>query len=113
MGLPDLPHMADFPNFPFSRCKWLSASGCCAVTVDGGFTLTVRHSLVCCSPFTDGPAIHEYVLSAIFAVDMALKFRLAFREHEQLVGCPKRILQRYLRWGSRTACWALGLQREP
>jgi hypothetical protein len=57
-----------------------------------------RHPLVCCSPFTDGPAIHEYVLSAIFAADMALKFRLAFREHEQLVGCPKRILQRYMRW---------------
>ena len=66
--------------------------------LDAGLTPTVCHSLVCCSPFTDGPAIHEYVLSAIFAVDMALKFRLAFREHEQLVGCPKRILQRYMRW---------------
>ena len=65
--------------------------------LDGGPELTVHHPSMHCSPFTDGPAIHEYVLSAIFAVDMALKFRLAFREHEQLVGCPKRILQRYMR----------------
>lgn len=37
------------------------------------------------------------MLSTIFAVDMVLKFRLAFRKQEQLVGCPKRILHRYLR----------------
>lgn len=53
--------------------------------------------LLRCSPFTDAPAIHEFVLSAIFLVDMVLKFRLAFREHEQLVGDPKRIRQRYMR----------------
>ena len=69
----------------------------CAVSLDDGFKLKVHLLWVCCSPFTDGPAIHEYVLSAIFAVDMVLKFRLAFREHEQLVGCPKRILRRYMR----------------
>ncbi len=54
------------------------------------------------SPFDDMPAINEYVLSAIFLVDMILKFRLAYRKNEQLIGDPSTIRTRYLRCESAT-----------
>lgn len=50
------------------------------------------------SPYSDSPAVHEYVLTAIFLIDMVVKFRLAFVEHEQLVTDPRRIRARYLRY---------------
>lgn len=51
-----------------------------------------------CSRYTDSPAVHEYMLSAIFLFDMVVKFHLAFVEHEQLVTDPHRIRARYLRY---------------
>lgn len=63
------------------------------------------------SPFGDMPAIHEYVLSAIFLVDMILKFRLAYRKDEQLIGDPSTIRTRYLRCEMRER-HPLGLQAE-
>ena len=53
------------------------------------------HIVLPCSPFTDLPAYHEYILTTVFLVDMALKFRLAYRDQEQLIGDPRRIRQRY------------------
>jgi len=61
------------------------------------------------SPFDDMPAINEYVLSAIFLADMILKFRLAYRKNEQLIGDPSIIRTRYLRCESATPS---GLQAE-
>ena len=56
------------------------------------------------SPLSDGPAIQELVLSFIFVTDMLLRFRVAYRDQEQLVTDPSKIAQRYLRCTTFPLC---------
>ena len=51
-------------------------------------------------PFSNAASLHEYVLTTIFLADLVLKFRLAFRSQEQLIGDPAQIRKRYFKCAS-------------
>ena len=50
-------------------------------------------------PFTDAAGLIEYVLSAIFAADMFLMFRVAYRDNEAYVTDAKKIAAKYSECG--------------
>lgn len=52
---------------------------------------------VCCSPYTDGNAVFNYIFMVIFLVDSCLSFRVAIIENDILITDSREIAKNYLR----------------
>jgi len=52
---------------------------------------------VCCSPYTDGNAVFNYIFMVIFFVDSCLSFRVAIIENDILITDSREIAKNYLR----------------
>ena len=55
-------------------------------------------------PFTDAPACMEWMLTVIFAIDVLLTFRVAFKIDGTLVVDRSMIAAEYFRCDSSSAC---------
>ena len=99
------PYIIAYEAHPGERCGHIVMSCCYGVTLSFGQS----YSPCCCPdrPFTDTAGVIEYCLTAIFAVDMYLMFRVAYRDNEAYVIDKRKLASKYFECApSVCACWS-------